>query len=164
MKTIIKTLFICTVAISLASCKTSNTVGNEIIKAQIEKQVTKKDFSTTYNMAIPLGGKSIHLSGSSYFLDLSNDSLKVYLPYFGRAYSAPYDTRGGGFDFVSTKFEYDSTRKKSGWNIKIETKDTNPHTRFYMDIMDNGKIILSASDNNRQSITFYGQISLSDNQ
>lgn len=148
----------------LFSCKTSNNIGNEILKAQIEKQVTEKKFSSIYSMAIPQGGKSIHLSGSSYFLNLSNDSLKVYLPYFGRAYSAPYDMRGGGFDFVSTKFEYDSTRKKSGWSIKIETKDTNPHTRFYMDIMDNGKIILSASDNNRQSITFYGQISLSDKQ
>lgn len=163
MKTIIYSLFICVALTFLSSCK-SNTLDKEILRAKIERQVAEKNFSTTYDMAIPLGGKSISLSGSSYFLNISNDSLKVYLPYFGRAYIAPYDMKGGGFDFTSTQFEYEATRKKSGWNIKIETDDTSPQTRFFIDIMDNGKIILNASDNNRQSITFYGQISLSDNQ
>jgi len=42
--------------------------------------------------AVPMAGRSVNLT-SPYSLEIHGDSILSYLPYFGRAYSAPY---GGG--------------------------------------------------------------------
>lgn len=58
----------------------------------IEKQLDNRCFTVDVSMAYPMRGRSIPLT-SSYSLKMKNDSVDVYLPYFGRAYSVPY---GGG--------------------------------------------------------------------
>lgn len=65
-------------------------------KEQKEKEVKEliecKRFTIDVNRAIPMGGRSLNLT-SPYSLEMRGDSAISYLPYFGRAYSAPY---GGG--------------------------------------------------------------------
>ena len=55
--------------------------------------------------AVPMAGRSVNLT-SPYSLEIHGDSILSYLPYFGRAYSAPY---GGGegltFKEVATEKE-----------------------------------------------------------
>ena len=48
------------------------------------------------------GYRSIYLS-PYYYLKVSKDTVVAYLPYFGRAYTAPADPTEGGIKFTSTK-------------------------------------------------------------
>ncbi len=53
----------------------------------------------------PTRGRVVQLN-SDYNLKISKDTVRSYLPYFGRAYSAPLDGRGGGIEFTSKNFEH----------------------------------------------------------
>ena len=65
-------------------------------RAQKEKQVKELIESGSYRIdvstAYPQRGRTIQLS-SPYSIEIRNDSVFSYLPYYGRAYSIPY---GGG--------------------------------------------------------------------
>ncbi|HYE53400.1 MAG TPA: DUF4251 domain-containing protein, partial [Chitinophagaceae bacterium] len=74
--------------------------------------------------ANPMGGRFRQLNTGEYDVRVSPDSVVSFLPFFGRAYSAPIDPSSSGIQFTSTNFEYRQTpRKKGGWNIVIEPKD-----------------------------------------
>jgi hypothetical protein len=104
------------------------------------------------------GGRLVQLS-SEYDLTVSKDTVRSYLPYFGRAYSAPIDGRGGGIDFTSINFEYNQKeRKKGGWDITIRPKDITDPRELLLTVFDNGSASLRVLSNNREPISFNGYI------
>ncbi|TKC07723.1 DUF4251 domain-containing protein [Pedobacter frigoris] len=106
------------------------------------------------------GGGSIQLSGSSYDLKISKDSVEAYLPYFGRAYTANLNPNDSGIKFKSKNFTYKSEQKKKGnWVITIKPKDTKDAQELMLTIGTNGYAFLSVNSNNRQSISYMGYIS-----
>ena len=60
--------------------------------------------------AVPMAGRSVNLT-SPYSLEIHGDSILSYLPYFGRAYSAPYGG-GEGLTFKEVATEKEQTSKK----------------------------------------------------
>ncbi|MES2416563.1 MAG: DUF4251 domain-containing protein [Bacteroidota bacterium] len=145
-------------------------------KATTQKIVEDKDFIFVATMAIPLntrdvnsvlskipgngGAGSISLSGSGYNVQVKSDSLVVYLPYYGRAYSAPINSDDSGYKFTAKKFTYEnSKRKKGGWEINITTKDVKENPRLNFTISTNGYATLMITSNNKQSITYNGYLS-----
>lgn len=98
-----------------------------------------------------------------YDVRISKDSLRSYLPYFGRAYQAPMDPTRGALDFTSTEFEYKvEDRKKGGWNITVSPKDNRDVQQYYFTILENGSASLRVLSNNRQPISFNGYITRKD--
>lgn len=105
-------------------------------------------------------GGNISLNGSSYDLQVSPDSIITYLPYYGRAYSAPMSNDEGGYKFKSKSFTYKTTkRKKGGWEIEISTKDVKDNVRMNLSLNENGYGTLSVISNNKQSISYNGYLS-----
>ena len=104
------------------------------------------------------GGGLISLSGSNYELKITPDSVFAYLPYYGRAYTAPIGNDESGIKFTSTKFTYESTKAKKVWRITIAIKDTKDNQRLNLSISENGYASLNISSNTKQSITFNGYI------
>src|SRR6186997_773588 len=82
-------------------------------KSAVKTSVESKQFIFHAQTALPTSGRSRQLT-SEYTLRIFPDSLISYLPFYGRAYSVPYGSSDGGFNFTSTKFEYTATpgRKK----------------------------------------------------
>jgi hypothetical protein len=104
-------------------------------------------------------GGNISLTGGNYDVEVSSDSLIVYLPYYGRAYSASMNSDDNGYRFKSKKFTYETTkRKKGGWEIVINTKDVRDNVRMTLSISENGYGTLSVISNNRQSISYNGYL------
>jgi hypothetical protein len=98
-----------------------------------------------------------------YDVKISKDTMQSYLPYFGRAYTAPIDQTKGTLDFTSTKFEYQvEDRKKGGWNITVKPKDNREVQQYYFTIQENGSATLRVLSNNRQPISFNGYITRKD--
>lgn len=106
----------------------------------------------------PNRGNMVQLN-AEYDLSVSKDTVRSYLPYFGRAYSAPLDGRSGGIDFLSKNFEYNQkSRKKGGWDIVIKPKDANDVRELLLTVFDNGYASLLVSSNNREPISFNGYL------
>lgn len=128
-------------------------------KAEAVKNMVKaKNFVFKADYVIPMRGTSRNLT-SDYDLNVSKDTITAYLPYFGRAYSAPIDPTEGGIKFTSTDFKYETKpKRKGGWEISIEPKDTRDVRQLTMDISESGYASLRIISNNREAISFNGYI------
>ena len=126
-------------------------------KTVIQHMVNSKQFTFKAQTALPMTGMSKQLT-TDYDVKFFGDSIVAYLPYFGRAYSAPYGGEGG-INFTSTQFEYKAKpRKKGGWDISIKTKDTRDVRELNFTISETGSANLQVNSNSRQPISFQGYV------
>jgi hypothetical protein len=124
---------------------------------QLKNRIESKKFYFHAQSATTQKGKTIQLT-SEYFLKLNNDSLQADLPYYGRAYSAPYSSSDQALGFKTTEFKYsaDST-KKGGWNILIEPKNVSV-SKINLSVTSSGYCTMHVISNSRSPISFYGTI------
>ncbi|WP_108821137.1 DUF4251 domain-containing protein [Dysgonomonas sp. Marseille-P4361] len=142
----------------LFSCKTSDGLSKEQKIAQMTEKIEGQAYIFNAQKALPLAGRSVDIN-YSYQLKVSKDTISAYLPYFGRAYTAPISNDDAGVKFTSTDFEYSLSPEKNGtWNIKIKINDSQSKYRLFLKIGNSGKATLNVQDNRRQSISYYGQI------
>jgi len=125
---------------------------------ELKTIIDSKNYVFTAQSVTPLGGRFRHLT-SEYDVRVSPDSVIVYLPYFGRSYSAPLDPSQSGIQFTSTDFTYQQTdRKKGGWIISIKPKDAQDVRELTLNIASGGNATLQVNSNSRQSISFGGTV------
>jgi len=137
-------------------------VGAQVPKKEkqnaVKSMVDSKDYVFKADYVIPMRGTSRSLT-SDYDLAVSKDTVKAYLPFFGRAYTAPIDPTQGGIKFTSTDFNYQTKeKKKGGWQVTIELKDADDVRQLMLDISENGYASLRVTSNNREAISFNGYI------
>lgn len=109
--------------------------------------------------AVPMAGRSINLT-TPYSLEIHGDSILSHLPYFGRAYSAPYGG-GEGLMFKEVAAEKERTSKKKGRSeIKFRVKTKEDIYTFRVEVYPNGSATINVTPVNKQSITFYGDVAL----
>jgi len=131
---------------------------DSIKAAAIREMVTNQQYTFKAQTASPLAGRLRQLT-TDYDLKVSKEQIVAYLPYFGRAYSAPLDPSKGGIQFTSKDFDYKLTeRKKGGWNVSIKTKDIAEAQDMELTIFSDGNASLQVNSTNRQSISFNGYI------
>lgn len=153
-------LIVLSVAIGLTMCGTAQTAAEkEAVAYEVNQRVNDFDFTFKATYAYPTGFRSIYLS-PYYDVKVNSDTVRAYLPYYGRAYVAPMDPSKGGIKFTSTDFDYQVSpcRKKGNWQVNIRTRDTGREIFFFFDIWENGTARLSVTDTNRQPISFQGDI------
>jgi hypothetical protein len=127
--------------------------------AAITSIIEARNYVFTAEMMLPMGGMARNLT-SVYDVKVSPDTIVSYLPYFGRAYSAPIDPTKNGLDFTSTNFDYKvSSGKKGGWDINVAFKDQPDNQKFSFTVFENGSATLQVTSNNRQPISFTGYVS-----
>jgi hypothetical protein len=103
----------------------------------------------------PMSGRTRQLT-SEYDVQVTKDTVTAYLPYFGRAYTAPLNTNDNGIKFTSTHFTNTTTpRKKGGWDVVIKP-ETGDVRSLSFTISENGYTTLQVISNSRQPISFYG--------
>jgi hypothetical protein len=156
MKNLIKifVLFIVSFSVNNVFAQNSNTDKKETIREMLNTQ--KFIFVPEY--VLPMTGQERVLT-SSYFLEITKDTVKADMPYFGVAYSAPINAENSGIYFTSTKFSYDiSNGKKGRKEISIKTKDVSDATIIFLTVFSNGSATLNVTDQNRQPISFNGYI------
>jgi len=138
--------------------------GSTIAYAQkkedaVKNKILDKNYDFLVQSVTPTTGSTRQLS-PDYDLRVTPDSIISYLPYFGRAYSAPVGSSDGGINFTSTKFDYTLVnRNKGGWDITIKPRDTPDVQELFLTVFSNGSAILQVTSTNRQPISFNGYIS-----
>jgi len=125
---------------------------------RIKSLVAEQRYVFNAETASPLAGRIRQLTGG-YELRVTKDTINAYLPYFGKAYTAPINQSEGGIQFTSLKFNYTVTeRKKGGWEIVIKPLDVQDPRQLNLFISENGYGVLQVTSNNRQAISFNGSI------
>jgi hypothetical protein len=135
-----------------------------IVQAQEKKEpntqemVESKNYIFKAESVNPPRGRVRYLT-PEYDLVVTGDTVIAYLPYFGRAYSAPFSPSEGGIKFTSADFEYTvEKKKKRSWEILIKPKDNRDIQALYLTIFDNKKATLRVNSVNRESISYSGYI------
>lgn len=139
----------------------TNMTKKEMKAMQIEKAVNNRHIKILVNQAIPMNHATIQLT-SDYWIDLKNDSAYVYLPYYGRAYSVPYQGNGG-FDFAEKRHDdkINFTKKQGySWQFTVQTVDDNYLFNVWISL--SGYASVNVTCNNRQPISYYGESVLPD--
>ena len=119
----------------------------------VREAVDAKAYKINVDRVMPMKGGSKHLT-SDYSLEIRNDSVYSYLPYFGVAYNVPYGG-GKGLNFSAPLSEYTSTYSKKG-NAKITLEVRNEEDNYLYNITSN----IQVTPTNRQSISFSGEMDL----
>ena len=126
--------------------------------AAIKNMVDSQSYVFKAQSAMPMSGRTRQLT-SDYDLKVTRDRIVSYLPYFGRAYTAPIDPSQGGIQFTSKDFDYTVTpRKKGGWDVLIKPKDYRDVQQMSLNITENGYASLQVTSTNRQAISFSGYV------
>jgi hypothetical protein len=125
-------------------------------QAAIKNMVEGQNYVFQAQQALPLGGRTRQLT-TEYDLKVTKESITSYLPYFGRAYTAPIDPTKGGIQFTSKDFDYTLTpNKKDGWTAVIKPKDNRDVQQMTLNISSEGYTSLQVTSVNRQPISFSG--------
>ena len=132
-------------------------------KEQLEKKVTEvldsNRLKIEVDRAVPSAGRSVNLT-SSYALQIHGDSIWASLPYYGRAYSAPYGGSGGIHFKEIASGKKVSSLKKGGSRIEFRVKTNDDTYTFQVDVYTNGSATIHVSPVNKQSISYYGDLDL----
>lgn len=123
----------------------------------VNKAIERRRYVIDVSMAHPLKGRSVTLA-SDYELEVINDSVISYLPYFGRAYSIPYGG-GKGLNFTAHISEYLSEKKKNGTQISFKAKNDEDTYTFNIEVFESGKAIINVFSQQRDRISFDGELS-----
>ena len=105
----------------------------------------------------PMRGSSKNVS-YGYSVEVRNDTLISYLPYFGRAYNVPYGG-GKGLNFSERIDSYQETQQPKGERvIDIELKNEEDTYHYTIKVFDNGNSSIDVQSRQREPISYSGEI------
>lgn len=146
-----------TLADAQSNKKLSKTEKCQKQAADVKDSIACRHFTIDVNMAYPQSHSAVNLN-TTYSLRLIGDSVVSYLPYYGRAYSVPY---GGGnaLNFSGKAKNYIvSYPKKDMTRILFNVTNEEDSYKFTLEIFDNGSSTIDVISNNREPISFSGQL------
>lgn len=129
-------------------------------KAERARMVTAalnaREYKIDITRVIPSKGPA--KSVSAYSIEVRNDSLISYLPYFGRAYNVPYGG-GKGLNFSAPISNYAERENKNGQReIEISVTNSEDTYLYVLNVFDNGNSSLYVRSRQREQISYTGDM------
>jgi hypothetical protein len=149
----------CSALVLLCNCATTEERAARLAEQarKVAAALNERRFTIRVDRMYPQRGSAKSLS-YGYSVEVRNDSLLSYLPYFGRAYTIPYGG-GKGLSFSAPISSYQEYQKKN--NIRhIEIGVTNEEDTYLytIDVFDNGKSSIDVQSRQRENIYFSGEM------
>ena len=120
-------------------------------KEAVRQLIVSEDYKIDVNTAMPMRGRSIPLT-SQYSLQIRNDSVFSYLPYYGR---------GSGLIFNAPLKEYTMDMDKKGNAvIKFSARSPEDFFEFRAKVFPDGTTSIDVTMQNRQAISYRGEVDL----
>ena len=140
------------------ACSVTSNQGTTGAGADIESLLQNRNFIFKAQSANPMRGNVVQLT-SPYDVIVTKDTLRTYLPYFGRAYSAPAYNGEGGIRINTTDFEYLlSDKRKKRWTLSLKPNDDPNVREMTLSVSEDGYANLRVMSNNRDPINFNGVV------
>ena len=117
----------------------------------------ERNYKISVDHMYPMKGGSKNVS-PSYSVEVRNDSLISYLPFFGRAYQVPYGG-GKGLNFSERIGSYRESLVKNGHrHIEINVKNDEDSYLYVIDVFDNGNSDIEVQAQQRERISYSGEM------
>ena len=147
--------------LTLASCATADKAARDQRRRDRAEKVAGAIESGRYRVGVrtayPVRGGAVQVTGD-YGLEVSGDSVTVYLPYFGRGFTLPYGG-GRGLNFKAAMAEYKVRRvKRDRTRVDFLTGNDEDIYRFTVDIFDNGQVTVDVQPQQRSRISYGGEL------
>ena len=129
------------------------------LKIQLIKDlVDNKTFIFKATSVIPKNEKTRSLT-TDFGIEVKNDSVFSYMPYFGNTYSRDYTSfKDSPLGFMQPFESYKKTKTRSGYDVDIRVDNNHDIIDLAFHISKNGNASLTASSINRQAISYMGEI------
>ena len=125
--------------------------------ARVKVALTERQYKIRVDYMYPMRGGSKNVT-SNYSVEVRNDSLYSYLPYFGRAFHVPYGG-GKGLNFSEPIGSYrESTIKKGRQHIEINVRNDEDSYLYVIDVFDNGNSDIEVRAQQRERISYSGEM------
>lgn len=156
------TFAVIALAVFTACAARKTAAEQEAFAAEIRNALEIQEFRFEATRAVPTNMRPVNLT-PSFDVRVSPDSVRVHLPFFGRAFRAPMHPTEGPYNFTSTNFDYEVRpgHRAGNWLVRIAFRDLYREVIFNFDIWENGAASLNIIDMDRQSILFHGNIEVS---
>lgn len=156
-----KVIYICVIFLftTLPVIAQSRQEKKEQKELAIREAIDSNHYKINVDRMLPMRGNGKLLT-SDYSVEIRNDSVFSYLPYFGVAYSVPYGG-GKGLIFNEPLTEYSAEYHKKG-KVKVNFKVRNDEDSYTynMTIYPNGSTSIQVQSINRQPISFQGNMEI----
>ncbi len=131
--------------------------------AEMKKKVVialgERKYKICINRMMPLRGISKSVS-YGYSVEVRNDSLISYLPFFGRAYNVPYGG-GKGLNFSAPIHSYQEYQKRKDMRyIEIGLANDEDTFLYIIQVFDNGSTSVEVQSRQRERISYSGELEL----
>jgi hypothetical protein len=128
-------------------------------KIQLIKQIVEnKTFVFKAYSVIPKNEVSKTLF-SDFGIEVRNDSIFSYLPYYGNTYSRDYSSfKDSPMGFAQLIDSYKRVKTKKGFEVNVKVKNLNDLIDLTFHISKMGDATVVASSLNRQAIAYTGEI------
>lgn len=159
-------LTLLTVCLVVASCSSSRLTPQEkaLIKQQqaqyVINSITDSHFVIQVDRVTPRRGMG-HALSYGYSLVVKGDTIISHLPYFGQAYSLPFNG-GAGLNFEAKIDDIQAVRnnKKAFNRIEITTHNSEDTFLYIVEVFDNGKAHIEVRSRRRETINFDGYLDM----
>jgi len=149
------------VVISWSGCATSEEKAAQMaeLSANVTNALNNRDYKISIDRMYPMRGSSRHVS-FGYSVEVKNDTLVSYLPYFGRAYNVPYGG-GKGLNFSAPIGSYQEFMIRNGLR-RIEICVTNDEDTYLytIEVFDNGSSSVDVRARQRERISYSGNVEI----
>ena len=124
--------------------------------ARVKVALTERNYKISVDRMYTMRGGSKSVS-SSYSVEVRNDSLFSYLPFFGRAYQVPYGG-GKGLNFSERIGSYRESLVNRRRHIEINVKNDEDSYLYVIDVFDNGNSDIVVQAQQRERISYSGEM------
>lgn len=150
---------VCLGLVILSGCATSEERAARAAEqaAKVKTALTERNYKISIDRMYPMKGGSKSVS-YGYSVEVRNDSLISYLPYFGRAYNVPYGG-GKGLNFSERIGSYEEALMKNGkHHIEIGVTNEEDTYLYTINVFDNGNSSVAVQSRQREPISYSGRI------
>ncbi|MBN7809643.1 DUF4251 domain-containing protein [Algoriphagus sp. H41] len=125
---------------------------------KLQQAVDTKTFVFEGRQASGVRGRMIQLD-PGYTLEVSPEKVTGNLPFFGRSYQGTPGSTDIGLKFDFSEFDYSvKPRKKGGWDITIEPKESSDVRSVFLTIQSKGNASLRVTSNSKEPMSYTGFI------
>ena len=156
---------ICTTSLMIGliftSCGSLDGPVDEGKYQELQEIVNSKEFQIENNWALPVGGGNINLIGNPNHIIFKEDSVDIFLPYFGVSHtSADYGGSEIGIKYNGTVQDLQIKENSSKGNIELEfdANDESENFNFIINVYPNKKTRTRVSSSRRNTISYEGEI------